>query len=454
MHHSSDVGQLFAPSVSDMIQVRSRRWFLQTGLAGIAGLSLPGLLRAQAQAADTGRSTSKKSVILFWLSGGPSHIDMWDPKPEAPKEIRGPFSTISTAVPGVHFCEHLPLQASLMDKLTVIRSVDCKASNHTPITMQAGNPLARRTDDGRDGGGYPSMGSVVAKFRGSNDPGMPAFVGLADSMLADIWGQGHLGTEYGPIQGSELAGRFNLPQGIQIDRLQHREDLRSQFDKLQRDLDLHQNMFRRDRYAQQAMDLVLSGKAQRAFKLDEESDALRDRYGRDSLGEKALLARRLVEAGVTFSVVSGHWGYFDHHGDQVRWGGIEKGLKPILPRVDVVLHSLIHDLEDRGLLDSTLVLMLGEFGRGPVMNKDAGRDHWVNCMSMLVAGGGLRHGQVIGSTDARGYEIASRPVRPQDLAATVFRFLDIDLGSHWISPQGRPTPIITEGGQPISELFA
>ncbi len=454
MNHSSKIGQIFAPRPTDLIRVGSRRWFLQTGLTGMAGLSLPGLLQAQALSRESGRSASQKSVILFWLSGGPSHLDMWDPKPDAPSEIRGPFSTISTAVPGVQFSEHLPLQASLMNQLTVLRGVDCKSSNHTPITMQAGNPLARRTDAGRDGGGFPSMGSVAAKFVGANDPGMPAFVGLADSMVADVWGAGNLGADVAPVQGAELAGRFNLPEGIQIDRLQNRHELRAQFDKLQRDLDLQLNMARTDRYARQAVDLVVSGKAQRAFKLEEEPDALRDRYGRDSLGEKALLARRLVEAGVTFTVVSGAWGYFDHHGDTVRWGGIEKGLKPLLPRVDIVLHSLINDLQDRGLLDSTLILMMGEFGRGPVMTKDAGRDHWLNCMSMILAGGGLKHGQVIGSTDARGYDIRTRPVRPQDLGATVFKFLDIDLGTHWIDPQGRPTPIVSEGGQPIHELFA
>lgn len=452
MSHASPIAPLFGPAPSDLIRVGSRRWFLQTGLAGVGGLSLPAIMQARAAAAS---SAPKKSVILFWLSGGPSHIDMWDPKPDAPKEIRGPFDTIATSVPGVQLSEHLPLQASLMHKLTVLRGVDCKMSNHTPITMQAGNPLARRTDDGKDGGGFPSMGSVVARFRGPNDPGLPAFVGLADSMLADVYGAGYLGSDFAPVQGAELAGRFNLPEGIQIDRLQNRHDLRTRFDKLQRDLDLHENMLRRDKYAQQAVDFVVSGKAQRAFKLDEESDKLRDRYGRDSIGEKALLARRLVEAGVTFTVVSGRWGYFDNHGDNVPpWGGIEKGLKPILPTIDRTLHALIGDLEDRGLLDSTLVLMLGEFGRGPVMTKDAGREHWLNCMSMILAGGGLKHGQAIGSTDARGYDINSRPVRPQDLAATVFKFLDIDLGTHWINPQGRPTPIVTEGGQPIQELFA
>lgn len=446
------VRNLFGPS-QDLVRIGSRRWFLQTGIAGTAGISVPMLLEARAQA--TNPVHPRRSVILFWLSGGPSHIDMWDPKPDAPSEIRGPFRSIPTSVPGVRFCEHLPLQASMMHKLTVLRGVNCKASNHTPITMQAGNALARRTDNGRDGDGYPSMGSIAAKFRGANHPGMPAFVGLADSMKADVWGEGHMGSEFAPVQGSAMAGRFGLPKGLQLDRLQNRSDLRAQLDTFRRDLDLSEGMKRSDHFTNQAMEMVSSGKAEKAFRLDEESPELRDKYGRDSLGEKALLARRLVEAGVSFTLVSGKWGYFDNHGDNVPpWGGIEKGLKPILPRVDVVLHTLIHDLEDRGLLDSTLVLMMGEFGRSPVMTKDAGREHWVNCMSMVIAGGGLKHGQVIGSTDARGYEIASRVVNPSDLAATVFKFLDIDLDAHWISPQGRPTPIITEGGQPIHELFA
>ncbi len=178
-----------------------------------------------------------------------------------------------------------------------------------------------------------------------------------------------------------------------------------------------------DEFTHQAYDLLLSGKAQRAFNLEEESAATRDAYGRDSLGEKTLMARRLVEAGVTFVTVSGAWGYFDHHGDNVRWGGIEKGLKPLLPSVDRTLHAIVTDLEARGLLESTLVLMMGEFGRGPVINKEAGRDHWPRVMSMVMAGGRFRHGQVIGSTDKGGYEIASRRIGPSDLAATVFHHL-------------------------------
>lgn len=445
------------PSERDLLGAgsTSRRWFMRAGLSGIAGLSAAQLLQLQAEAAiRSGTSSSpKKSVILFWLSGGPSHLDMWDPKPDAPKEVRGPFGSIATKVPGVRFSEHLPRQAAIMDKLTVIRSVDCSASNHTPITMQAGNPLAQRTNDDREGGGYPSMGSLVAKLRGPNDPSMPAFVGLADSWKADVWGAGHMGAAYEPVKGSELAGRFTLPKGVSLDRLTSREALRKQFDHLRADVDSNAAIEHVDRYTRQAIDMVSSGQAQRAFQLDKEDPKLRDAYGRDSLGTKALLARRLVEAGVSYVLVSGAWGYFDHHGDNVVWKGIEKGLKPLLPRVDQTLATLVADLEGRGLLDSTLIVMMGEFGRSPVINREAGREHWTNVMSMVLAGGGLRHGQVIGATDSKGYAINQRKVTPQDLAATIFTYLGIDPSTYWVNPQGRPIPIVVEGGQPITELF-
>jgi len=433
-----------------LMRVGSRRWFLQTGMAGLGGLSLAQL--ASLQAAAVKPNGKKKAVILFWLSGGPSHIDMWDPKPDAPKEIRGPYGVIPTKLPGVHFSEHLPLQASIADKLSIIRSVDCSASNHTPITMQAGNPLARRTNDGRDGGGYPSMGSVAAKFRGANNPDMPAFVGLARSWTSDVWESGDMGNQFAPVKGQELAGKFAMPAGIDVPRLQDRDNLRSQFDRFGRNLEKHRTLDRVDQFTRQAYEMVLSGDVQKAFNVDEESEATREAYGKESIGQKALLARRLVEAGVTFVLVSGAWGYFDHHGDQVRWGGIVKGLTPLLPRVDRTMHTLVNDLEQRGLLDDTLVMMMGEFGRSPVINKDAGRDHWTNVMSMVMAGGGLNHGQVIGATDSRGGSPSKSVVRPQDLAATTFKHLGIDLDSHWINPRGRPIPIITEGGHPIPEL--
>lgn len=449
-HHQqlTVANQFFSPFTSPL-HVHSRRWFLKAGMAGLGLPLLPGFANA---AESSSQHADRKSVILFWLSGGPSQIDMWDPKPHAPQEIRSPFSPISTKLTGVSFTEHLPLQASIADKLSIIRSVDCSASNHTPITMQAGNPLARRTNDGKDGAGFPSMGSVCAKFRGANSQNMPAFVGLADSWKADVWEAGDMGQAYAPVKGNELAGKFRLAEGISSPRLQSRNELRNHFDTLRTSLDLAGHMERMDRHSQRAFEMSLSGQVEEAFDLASESAQTHELYGKESVGQKALLSRRLIEAGASFVLVSGAWGYFDHHGDNVRWGGIEKGLKPLLPRVDRALYALVTDLEQRGLLDSTLVIMMGEFGRSPVINKEAGRDHWVNVMSMVMAGGGLNHGQVIGSTDHRGGTIMSSPVRPQDLAATTFRHLDIDLDSHWINHQGRPIPIVQEGGRPIPEL--
>ena len=432
------------------IHVGSRRWFLRTGAAAMASIPLATLQQVQAQA---NHSNSKKSVILFWLSGGPSQIDMWDPKPDAPVEIRSPFETISTSVPGIQFTEHLPRQAAIADKMAVLRAVDCSASNHTPITMQAGNPLARRTNDGKDGAGYPSMGSVVSKFRGSNAPELPAFIGLAKTWASDVYGAGHLGSKFEPVKGLELADKFKLPTGIDVQRLQNRAALREQINGARKELEDHNLLEQFDANTQRAFEMVLSGKVEQAFDVTQESDELRDEYGRTSVGEKALLARRLVEAGVSFVLVSGAWGYFDHHGDNVRWGGIEKGLKPLLPRVDQVYPALINDLEQRGMLDDTLVMMMGEFGRSPKINTEAGRDHWVPVMSMIMSGGGIQGGQILGSTDRTGGEIKSGMVRPQDLAATTFKHLEIDLNSHWVNSQGRPIPIVQEGGRPIEGLI-
>lgn len=451
-HHAAQTSSHnISPAHNDLIKVGSRRWFVQTGIAGLGAISLPDLMQLRA-AQDAIESGQKKSVILFWLSGGPSQLDMWDPKPNAPQEVRSPFGTIQTSLPGVHFTEHLPLQASIAHKLNILRAVDCSASNHTPITMQAGNPLARRTNDGKDGGGYPSMGSIVSKFKGPNDPSMPAFIGLANTWTSDVYGAGQLGQNHEPVKGLELTDKLGLPDGIQVDRLRDRQELQGKFDRFQRRAESERLYDRIDKNTQQAFEMVLSGKVKDAFDLSKETDSTRDEYGRVSVGEKALLARRLVEAGSTFVLVSGAWGYFDHHGDDVRWKGIERGLKPLLPRVDRALYALVNDLEQRGLLDSTLVLMMGEFGRTPKMNEQAGRHHWTPIMSMLTAGGGIPCGQVVGSSDRNGAEIRSGAVRPQDLAATTYKHLGIDLETHWLNPAGRPIPIIAEGGRPIPEL--
>lgn len=295
------------------------------------------------------------------------------------------------------------------------------------------------------------MGSVAAKFRGANRPGMPPFVALAKSMVADIYGAGDLGQQYEPLDGMRVDGKFSLPKGVAVPRLQDRDQLRRELDQFRRHADTSVSFQQQDRYTQEAYDLVLGGAAQKAFDLSSESDDVRNRYGRDSMGEKALLARRLVEAGVTFVTMSDAWGHWDHHGDEVQWGGIVKGLTPMLPVLDRGVTALIEDLDQRGLLDSTLVIVIGEFGRSPVMTKTAGRDHWPGVMSFLMAGGGIKGGQVIGATDRRGGSIQERPLGPGDLAATVFAHLGIDPGAHWMNPSGRPVPLV-ESGQPITEL--
>jgi hypothetical protein len=465
--HAGAVGRSpLQPAAADLIRVGSRRWFLQMGLAGMAGLSLPDLLRCRSAPLTLPsppggegrvRGADRKAVILIWLSGGPSHLDTWDPKPDAPSEVRGPFRSIATKVPGVRICEHLPRQARILDRLALIRSVDCRSStDHYPAPMQAGNPFAQRSKIDPHIGTHPSMGAVAARFRGPNDPALPPFVGMADLNLffADVLGASPMSGAYEAADAAQLAGRLTLPRGVSVARAEDRAGLCQQFDRLRRDLDVGDTMARMDHHRRKALEIVLSGKTQRAFRVDLEPDRVREAYGRHSLGERTLLARRLVEAGVTFVTLSGTFGLFDNHGDDVIWGGLIKGLKPLLPRLDQAVSALVQDLEARGLLDSTLVLVLGEFGRSPIFSQrgTGGREHWSNCMSMLVAGGGLARGQVIGSTDAKGYDVKDARVTPADLGATVYRHLGIDLGAQWTDLQGRPQPIVTEGGQPIPEL--
>jgi uncharacterized protein (DUF1501 family) len=425
----------------------------------VAGLSLPQLLRFRALGAVPARARRKdrKSVILIWLSGGPSQLDTWDPKPDAPIEVRGPFRSIATKVPGVRICEHLPRQASIMHRLALVRSVDCRSStDHFPAPMQAGNPSAQRSKIDPHVGTHPSMGSVAARFRGPNDPAMPAYVGLADVNLlfADVLGAGPLGGAYEAADGDKLAGRLTLPRGISVARAEDRAGLCQRFDRLRRDLDTGDTMASMDHYRRKALEIVLSGKAQRAFRVGLEPDRVREAYGRHSLGERALLARRLVEAGVTFVTVSGTFGMFDNHGDDHFAGGLVKGLKPLLGRLDQAVFALVNDLHDRGMLDDTLVLAMGEFGRTPIFSQrgQGGREHWINCMSMLVAGGGIARGRVVGSTDSKGYDVKEARVTPADLAATVYRHLGIDPDTRWADLQGRPQAIVTEGGRPIPAL--
>ena len=460
------------------LTLTDRRGMLKAGIAGIAGLSLPDLLKAQAQAASSGGSaTTGKSVILLWMAGGPSHIDTWDPKPERPFMNRGPFGVIDTKLPGTIICEHLPKQAAMLDKFTIIRSVDCKHSNHEPnMVMQTAN-LANEPRTNREAEKYPALASIIAKHHGANHPSMPPYVAFMKSR-SHLAFAGYLGKQYDPFLANnatklpiyDLVGKdsgqlsqpaaFQLPLGLNLDRLAERRSLVGSFDRLRRDLDQGGSLAAMDSYQQQAVDMVIGRRAQEAFDIEREPAANRAKYGKHLWLQQALLARRLVESGVSFVTLdlsyhaaSGTW---DTHGDNIPpYGGISKGLGPLLPLFDHLITTLVGDLHERGLLDKTLVIAMGEFGRTPQMgtqDSTDGRNHWPNIMSMCLAGGGFRHGQVIGASEPDGGTIRERPVTPGDLAATIFHHFGVPLDVQYLDNRGRPHFVLANGGQPLREM--
>ena len=416
--HQSHAFQSFGGTTREGLCLLSRRNMLKAGVAGIAGLTLPELLRRRAEAVEASQSVSnRKSVILLWMTGGPSHIDTWDMKPTRPWINRGPFSPIRTSLPGEVICEHLPKQAAMLDKFTIIRSVDCRHSNHEPNqVMQTGNRRAAPRVN-RDGDRYPAIGSIVAKYRGASD-GTPPYVAFQKSRSHIGYG-GYLGQQHDPFMGNPAAelpiydlvgndsGRmsearlFEFSRDLSFERIQRRRDLMKDFDRLRRQLDSSHAMETMDRYQQRAIETILGGQVQRAFDLSLEPDRVRQQYGTHLWCQQALLARRLVETGVSFVTIdlsyhtaSGTW---DNHGDNIPpYGGISKGLKPLLPLFDHLITTLVTDLERCELLDDTLVVAMGEFGRTPNMGTQGstdGRNHWPEVMSMCMAGGGLRHGR-------------------------------------------------------------
>lgn len=445
------------PLVRDGLTVRSRRSLLKTGLAGMAGISLPGLLKARAENAKVG---SNKSVILLWMTGGPSHIDTWDPKPDAPKEIRGPFSTIPTKLSGVRLSEHYPLQAAMMDKLTLIRSMVCKGSSHQPNQVMQTANLEAAPRIKANGHLWPAMGSIVAKHHGPNDPEMPPYVALNVQHPTHIaWG-GYLGKQYDPYTTGKQSSSFQLPKGLTMDRLLNRQTLHKQMDTLRSEMDQSGSMEGMDHFNQKAFDLVAGGKAQDAFDLSKESPKTIERYGDHDWCQQALLARRLVEAGSSFVTIdlskhpaSGTW---DNHGIPGGvYGGISKGLKPLMPVFDRLFTTLVSDLEERGLLDDTLVVAMGEFGRTPQIGTQKsldGRNHWPVVMSMMMAGGGFNHGQVIGETEKDGGDVKERAILPADLAATIYHHFGVPQHTTFTDVAGRPHFAVQEGGKPIREL--
>ncbi len=453
----------------------SRRNVLKASLAGLAGLSVPALLQQRAVA---GLSKPKKSVILLWMTGGPSQIDTFDPKPDRPPENRGPFGVTKTKLPGVLLCEHLPKLAGMLDRFSVLRAVDCRHSNHEPnsVMMTANNLAEPRVNP--EAVKYPAIASLVGKFHGSNHPAAPPYAAFFRSR-SHLAFAGYLGKQYDPFPVNaaaqlpiyDLVGKdtgnvskgdlFRLPVGVDSGRLGDRQTLLKDFDKLRADIDTSGNMTAFDKYGQQAVEMLTNSRVRDALDLAKEPTKTRDKYGKHLWLQQTLLARRLVQAGVAFVTLdlsyhtaSGTW---DTHGDNIPpYGGIKKGLGPLLPLFDHLITTLVDDLKEHGLLDDVLVIAMGEFGRTPQMgtqDSTDGRNHWPYIMSMLMAGGGMKHGQVIGSSSKDGGSIQERPVHPGDLAATIYKYFDVPLDAVYHDASGRQHNLLPNGGEVLRELF-
>jgi len=435
----------------------TRRSCLQLGLGALMGGGLVDVLRLRGTAgekksAQNGFTPTAKSCILIWLDGGPTHYETFDPKPDAPKEIRGEFEPIATKLPGVQFAKHLNRLAAIADKHAIIRSIRHNQGNHGAGNhyMMTGAPPRIPVGCGAFVSFHPSLGSVAAYELGKEN-GLPAYFSMP--RMSRSGGPNFLGAKYAPFVVSDDPNRSNfrvrdvaLPKGLTGDRFGRRTDLRKLVDRMQRinEKAAGDPVNSLDDYYRQGYDLITSTDAQKAFDIHSESDQVRDSFGRNSFGQRALLARRLVEAGVPFiTLYEGGW---DHHRN------IFSALNKRMPSFDHTVATLIEDLEQRGLLDSTLVLVLGEFGRTPKVNTRGGRDHWSNAMSILMAGGGTPGGRIIGATDRKGYSAVERVLSPENLASTVYRKLGIDPDKVLYTPQGRPTHLVSDP-TPIEELM-
>jgi hypothetical protein len=428
----------------------SRRNFLRIGALGLGGLALPELLRAETL---PGNRKTHKSVIMIFLPGGPSHQDTFDLKMDAPSEIRGEFTPIKTNVPGIEICEHMPQIAKVMDKMVVIRSMVGSFGRHDAFQCLTGRNLQNMP-----AGGWPSMGSVLSKLEGPVDPAVPPFVGLSPKMghmeWADAGSPGFLGVAYAPFKPSGAGKADMVLNGVTLDRLADRRALLKSFDDFRRDVDASGAMAGMDAFNQQAFGLLTSSKLAEALDLEREDPKIRARYGkgdphnRDDGGpklmEQFLMARRLVEAGARCVTLA--FSRWDHH------GGNFAALRQDLPLLDQGVSALVEDLHHRGLDKDVSVVIWGEFGRTPTINKDAGRDHWPTVSCALLAGGGMRTGQVIGSTDRLGGEPKERPVQFGEVFATLYHNLGIDVSRTTIPDlTGRPQYLV-DGFSPMREL--
>ena len=426
----------------------SRRGFLQVGAIPGLGIGLADLLRGQASAAGSAHAPKAKSVILVWLQGGVSHHDTFDMKPDAATEIRGPFQPIATRLPGVHVCEHLPEMARRMDHLTVLRSLTHRESGHYRGTRQM-ITLRQPVSAGRKPTDHPDLASIVVHELGTPAK-IPPYVVLEDrgtfTSREGLYATGFLPRDVGPYYSYDW-DTFETSRVV-AERLRHRTSLLTQFNASLptglAELDVFKMV---DRYTDQAVDLLRSNAAADAFKIDKEPQKVRDRYNTsDKASSYFLIARRLIEAGVRFVTV-GQSGW-DHHSN------VFPALTSRLPRTDRAFCALVDDLEERGLLDETLVIWMTEFGRTPRINADKGRDHWPQVFSIAMTGGGVRKGQIIGASDAIGSEVADRPITPPEVAATILQLLGISPRAEYIGQDRRPIPFIDGNARPIAELLA
>lgn len=457
----------------------SRRGLLKASMAGIGCLGLPQLLHG-ASGGLGGKRSSGKSVILLWMAGGPSQIDTFDPKPDRPPENRGPFGVTRTRLPGVLFCEHLPKLANMADRFSILRSVDCRHSNHEPNTVMQTANLKAEARTNPESEKYPAIGALVSKFHGPNHPSMPGYAAFMRSRSHLAFG-GYAGKDHDPFLANEASrlpiydlvgkdsgkmsvpARFGLPKEVPVKRLDERRSLLEKFDQVRAEAERNAekgNSPLLTETGQKAMNLLLGGRVREALDMEREPVSIRERYGPHLWSRQALLARRMVEAGCPFVTIdlsyhtaSGTW---DTHGDNIPpYGGISKGLKPLLPLFDHLITTLVDDLAQRGLLETTMIVAMGEFGRTPQLGTQGstdGRNHWPYVMSMLMAGGGLRHGQVIGSSTRDGGNINDRPILPGDIAATIYHHFGIPLDSTYPDATNRPLHLLPDGGNPLREI--
>ena len=434
-----------------------RRDILRVGGLSALGLGLPGFFRVQRANAATTESSIKsnaKACILIWLDGGPSHLETFDPKPHAPAEVRGPLRTVPTQLAGIHISECLPQTATCLDKVTLIRSMTSPLGEHnfgTHYLMTGYKPTPVLE--------YPAFGSVVAQTRKPQDI-LPANIAVPNFRVggSNLTGHGYLAPEWRPFSvGSDPARAdfqvrdLDLYKGLDLRRLDRRRDFVAALDRFG---GLAEKYSTADPDLERAFRLIASAKAKQAFQLDAESDRTRSRYGRKTIGQSCLLARRLVERGVPFVTVNDR-GWDTHENLYTRlkegYAGAPVGVG-LIPSLDLALSALIEDLENRGMLQETLIVVMGEFGRTPKLHTAGGRDHWPRAVSVLLAGGGGPGGQVIGATDAVGESPADRPVTPGDLAATIYKLLGVDPATELVTNDGRPVRVTDHRSRVIQEI--